>query len=73
MTQNIFEYFTSTMGFAPEDESLRDLPVESVCGRDCKRAIDAGAALMAAVDRHPDVVADVRSAVERSVSIFWVG
>jgi len=38
---NVFDYFEARFGREPSDQTLRELPVESNCGQDCKRAIDA--------------------------------
>jgi hypothetical protein len=37
----IYDYYESQLNATCKDVSLRDLPVESVCGQDCKGVIDA--------------------------------
>lgn len=39
--RNIYDYFKQQLGRAPDDVSLRDMPMDSPCGEDCQRAIDA--------------------------------
>ena len=42
---NIYDYFKQQLGVAPDDDTLQQLSVDSVCGEDCKKAIDAAHAL----------------------------
>jgi hypothetical protein len=64
---NIYEYFTEKMGHNPADDSLKELPVESPCGADCKAAIDAGAALLHHV-HNAFVFGDVELGQQRVIS-----
>jgi hypothetical protein len=85
---NIFEYFEVQLGRAPNDETLKELPVDSGCGDDCKSAIDNAHALIAAIDaahglikhidnafgdHEPDLKANVRYTAERVVQCYWRG
>lgn len=54
-----------------EDTSLRELPVDSVCGRDCKKVVDAGMALMEASD--PGAYDEIAKAIFSAVEIYWRG
>lgn len=70
---NIFDYFTSQLGQSPNDDTLRNLPVDSECGRTCKRSIDAAAVLLSVSDPHPEVRGPIIEGTEMTVSIFWNG
>lgn len=41
---NIFDYFEELLDETPKDDTLKELPVDSVCGQACKNVIDAAAA-----------------------------
>lgn len=71
---SIYELFQSILGQASEDQTLRELPVDSECGRDCAKAIFAARALLDHVEasgapRLPDVI----EAVDHIVQIYWRG
>jgi hypothetical protein len=75
---NIFEYFEQQLGRAPNDETLKELPVDSGCGDDCKAAIDSAHALIGHIDNafgddEPDLKANVRYTAERVVQCYWRG
>lgn len=38
---DVYHYFRATLGRWPNDHALKDLSVDSDCGRNCKAAIDA--------------------------------
>jgi hypothetical protein len=70
----VYEYFTTRLGRTPDDETLKDLPLDSGCGDDCKRAIDTAFEFLEVVkmgNRHhaPTVVA----LAEHTAEIFWRG
>ena len=73
--ESIYEYFTRKLGASPSDGTLKNLPVRSGCGEDCKAAIDAAAALMRASKmaigstRAPAI----RDIAEETVRVFWRG
>jgi hypothetical protein len=67
-TQSVFDYFKATLGQKPRCENdvkfLHDTPLDSLCGLDCKRAIDAAKALLdvsddATGDRHRAMIIDI--------------
>jgi hypothetical protein len=78
---NIYEYFNSKLGTPPSDESLKELPVDSVCGAECKSAIDAGAALIQHLrsafgrgdERSEDRAHDIFYTVDSIVECYWRG
>jgi hypothetical protein len=45
--QNVGDYFIVKLGEDHRDETLYELPLTSVCGDDCRKAIDAAVALIA--------------------------
>jgi hypothetical protein len=67
----IFQYFADKLGAEPEEQSLKDLPIDSPCGEGCKAVIDAAAGLLAVSDRGAHD--DIRAAAEIAVNIYWVG
>lgn len=74
---NIFDYFVKLLGEDPSDDTLRDLPVDSNCGDDCKKAIDAAATLleraaMAGTVSFQDCKA-IRRATDEIIVTFWRG
>lgn len=80
--ENIYNYFALMFGVSPDEHSLENLPIDSPCGADCKRAIDAGVALLAEHDNAFGVDAqdshwDNRNAIVRDVNAiiacYWLG
>ena len=69
--ESVYAYFLARVGRNPCDESLRDLPVTSECGADCKRVIDAGVAFRDTVDTFFKPL--VASVIEDAVAILWRG
>jgi hypothetical protein len=68
----IWDYFTARLGRGPaHDLHLDQLPLDSICGGDCQKVIDAGAAMLAVVD--PALKNDVRQLTEDAVAIYWLG
>lgn len=68
----IYDYFLAAFGpDQPLDPSYHELPIDSVCGADCKKAIDAGKALAAAVD--PSVRWEVIDVVTHACNVCWFG
>ena len=70
---NIHEYFKMKLGRIPSDHSLKDLPVDSGCGQDCKRIIDEYAKLKGMVDPHPRCVGPLIQSASACVEIYWRG
>jgi len=70
---NIWYYFRNKLDADPQDETLRDLPINSGCGRDCKRIIDAYAKLKAKIDPHPHCVDPLVESARACISIYWHG
>lgn len=79
---NIFDYFTKRLGIKPTGviynreylegvKSLRELPVKSACGKDCKRVIVKAQDLMLVSD--PAAHDSIRTAALTAVMIYWVG
>ena len=74
---NVWDYFTLLLGCNPKDSSLTDLRVDSNCGDDCKRAIDAAATLLdcmqtAGADA-TEYTAQIIESVDRTCQIYWRG
>jgi len=71
MSVNVFEYFHRTLGVAPRDPTLRQLPLVSPCGADCKAVIDAASAYLKIADPHPSVRRPFFESVNAAVEILW--
>lgn len=76
---DIFDYFETHLRVTPDDVSLHELPVDSVCGASCKQAIDAAATLLLALtlahgeDSACGHRAAILNATEDIVETFWRG
>ena len=74
---NISQYYFSKFNTTPVDTTLKNLPVDSVCGADCKEAIDAVAsyinvrrrAIGAASDWEDHIMVDL----DEIIGVFWRG
>lgn len=72
--ETIYEYFTNAFGWEPEDETLRELPVDSPCGADCKNAIDTGVAFAKHTKQaYPETVDAVAQLAYETVEVYWRG
>jgi hypothetical protein len=70
---NVWEYFNEILGEPPHD-SLKDLPLDSTCGRDCRVAIDTTAALRTVADRADlDLAEGLIETCNEICLIFWRG
>ena len=71
---NIYEYFNCQLGVKPADETFKKLPVDSPCGDDCKKAIDAAVTLIEADDnaggRNCKVIRDIAF---HACQVYWRG
>jgi hypothetical protein len=74
---NVHQYFEEKLGHSPLDDSLTDLPVESECGQDCVKVIDAAAAYLAVVrdtaGELQGIVIPVLDSVNEAVETLWRG
>ena len=71
---NIYEYFTQKLGRRPADVTFKDLPVDSNCGDDCKRAIDAAAILIDADSNAGGINCNViRNIADHACQVYWRG
>jgi hypothetical protein len=68
---SVFGYFRQKFGIDPRDESLIELALDSPCGQDCRRVIDAAHQFFIAAD--PAVHPKIREAANMAVEIFWRG
>lgn len=72
--KSVFDYFCEKLGDEPDDETLRDLPVQSGCGNDCAEAIDVAAKLIAICDKAKRCNrAPILHMVNETCRIFWHG
>jgi hypothetical protein len=75
---NVYDYFGTKMGSASTDSSLKDLPCDSNCGKDCVSAIDAASSLMqhmrdATGDANADFFLSVVECTDDVVQTYWRG
>jgi len=77
MTTNVFDYFKQNLNVAPDDASLRNVPLESNCGVDCKGAIDATKQFLhyhaLAYGQRPALHEQMTEMCESIVTTFWRG
>jgi hypothetical protein len=76
--ESIYDMFRECLGRASSDETLKNLPVNSGCGRDCAATIRAANALIGFIERaygddRPILVEDVVRAAEETIMCFWHG
>lgn len=73
----IYDYFERELGRSPDDASLRQLPLDSNCGDDCKGAIDAAKGLLfhsqQARGYDPDLRDFILNETHHIVQIYWRG
>lgn len=70
---NVFDYFTTNLGRAPSDVTLRELPVNSGCGDDCVKAINAARDLLTMLKMAGTDPTAVIAATDDAVQTFWRG
>lgn len=72
--ESIYMYFTRKFGCPPEDDTLKELPVFSNCGEDCRQAIDRAFEFSRSVNRaNPQLLNEVLLILNDTISIFWRG
>lgn len=70
---NVKAYFKSQLGHDPQDGTLADLPLDSPCGQDCRKLIDAAKAYLDLADSHPSVRDPLLESVNHAVEVCWRG
>ena len=74
---NVAAYFQRMLEAESKDATLVDLPIDSNCGRDCKGAIDAAAAMLkhihAALGTETIESAWVIEATDMVCRVYWRG
>ena len=75
---NVYDYFYEKFGQHPSDKTLKDLPCDSPCGKDCVGAIDAASSLLIHVhaangDSDPDFDQAVITKADDVVQTYWRG
>ena len=71
---NIYNYFARKLGAVPADKTFKDLPVDSNCGDDCKKAIDAAATLIDADSNAGGINREViRDIAFHACQVYWRG
>jgi hypothetical protein len=75
--QTVYDYYYAILSTKARDESLRELPVKSNCGEDCKRIIDATKEYLDCHELACGIDNDERQRMLRKcgqiISIFWRG
>jgi hypothetical protein len=76
-TQEKLGYFASAIDELPYIETLKGMPIDSVCGQDCQSLIDKAESLLSAfhdlTERHEDTYGHVVEAVVYQCSVFIRG
>lgn len=67
------DYFKKELGVYPKDPTLKELPIDSVCGMDCVNVINAAKIYKKIADPHPDVVKPLIQSVNVAIEILWRG
>ena len=71
---NVYDYFTDKLQQTPDDETLMELALDTVCGQKCQQAIDAAAAFVAVCsEANPCVCDAVYPVINSTVETFWRG
>jgi len=71
---NVFDYFKAKLGSAPSDATLQKLAVDSNCGQDCQRIIDAAVPVIEAANMaEPEIANTIIAQIDSAVRIFWRG
>lgn len=77
VARHVAQYFETKMGRALGEASFAELDVDTPCGQDCVKAIDAGAAFLehvrAAVGEGSQEFRDHVDAVEFVCEVYWIG
>lgn len=71
ITTDVFAFFHYTFGVEPEDQTLKNLPLDSTCGRDCWKVILAGYALVNVSDSA--VRDEIMQTIESAIAVYWRG
>jgi hypothetical protein len=76
--ENIYDYYVERLSDTPDDESLRELPIDSGCGEPCKDAIDYASGLLRHLkDAHgnnkPHLEQQLLNVVNDIVVCYWRG
>lgn len=71
--KTIYEYYVKAFDSEPQDETLQELPIESGCGEDCKKAIDAGVELAKHEKAAHGSTIETALLVETIISTYWRG
>ena len=71
---SVADYFEQVLGVPPFDETLADLPVDSLCGRDCAQAIDAARLFLECARKaDSDLANSMLFLANETVNVFWRG
>ena len=77
VARHVFGYFEAVLGQAPNDATLKELPCDSNCGRDCIAAIAAArefrSYVTAAFGDGCNEAAVVIDMCERVIGTYWHG
>lgn len=68
---SVYDYFEMMLGCQPDEDSLKELPINSPCGLDCVKAINAVKTLQEIIDRSQ--MDSLMSIANDTVETFWIG
>jgi hypothetical protein len=74
---NVHEYFEKRIGTYPEEASLKDLPCDSNCGKECVAAIDAACKFLKHVEdamgKGHTSTFPIIDALNETIAVYWLG
>lgn len=68
---NVFQYYVLRLGKRPEDNTLRQLPVNSPCGLECAQVIALAVCMKSVID--PLCWDELHVVTQHAISIKWRG
>jgi hypothetical protein len=70
---NVYQYFTVALGQEPNEQTLQDLGIDTPCGQECVKVIEAAKAYVEVADPHDMVVTPLLDSVNAAIEILWIG
>jgi hypothetical protein len=72
---SVYNYFKVVLDSEPGDISLESLPLDSACGRSCKKAIDAAAAFLVHVRASigSEATHEIIETTDLVCQVYWRG
>ena len=68
---SVYDYFEMLMGQTPDEDSLKELPINSPCGLDCVKVINAAKIFLEAADI--SCTNKIISICNEAIETYWIG